>query len=236
MGILATYHINPYTGVPGFCPAKEGQCPYGSHMKHYDAWEIAQSVADQIRADCFKEYEDIERQDRKREWDSLKTYDYLETLSDEDAIKVIQATNDVDLLSAIIDGQVLVRLQDDPQFVYEALRNQYLSDNKIQNMVQAPELYTQDALIALEDNPNLDSMARVELVRGYPQDTMFVEEILNNPGITKDVILEILADLKNENKAKWPPVVSRLSMNKNCPKSVFEEWLHDRRLNSMMNS
>lgn len=142
----------------------------------------------------------------------------------------------MDLLSAIIDGQVLVRLQDDPQFVYEALRNQYLSDNKIQNMVQAPELYTQDALIALEDNPNLDSMARVELVRGYPQDTMFVEEILNNPGITKDVILEILADLKNENKAKWPPVVSRLSMNKNCPKSVFEEWLHDRRLNSMMNS
>ena len=38
------YHINPTTGNPGKCRAKEGNCPFGGVREHYDSKEAASAA------------------------------------------------------------------------------------------------------------------------------------------------------------------------------------------------
>jgi hypothetical protein len=43
---MARYHINPKTGNPGICRAKE-QCPFGDASNHYDSKEEAHKAYEQ---------------------------------------------------------------------------------------------------------------------------------------------------------------------------------------------
>lgn len=41
---MAKYHVNPKTGVPGECSAREGNCPFGDEEKHFTSEEAARAA------------------------------------------------------------------------------------------------------------------------------------------------------------------------------------------------
>ena len=44
---MARYHINPTTGNPGKCIARDGKCPYGTDLEHFDSIEAAREAFEQ---------------------------------------------------------------------------------------------------------------------------------------------------------------------------------------------
>ena len=233
----ALYHINPYTGVPGICHAKRGNCPYGGKSgveNHFSTYEQAQFVADKIQAEQFQDYKEIEKYDKKRDWSASSKYNYLNDLSDEEALNTINETTDFSLLQAVVDGQVLTRPDNDPKFIKAALRNDYLDDDLLEDISDNPEQYSKEAILAFEDNPMLTSAGRVDLIRADLSDYSFCRKILSHKKITSEAIIEALSDFRGENNENYPTQIAGLLFNPNCPKAVYEEWLNDPSLSHYM--
>lgn len=225
MGVL--YHINPYTGVPGVCHAVRGKCPYGGNtglQNHYLTYEEAQKAADQMQADNFQKYSMCENEDRNRDWSEVNRYDYLNHMSDDEALSEVINTTDPGLLSDVINGKVLAKADNDPKFVHAALQNDNLSENTMSLILENPKEYTKEALYSFENNNMLTSAGRISLINADPTDAQFVDRILTHPGISSESIRETLDNFSESNSEHYPPSVARIIFNDNCPKDLFDKW------------
>lgn len=220
------YHINPITGLPGVCHAKNGNCPYGTRSQHFNSYEEAQSQADKIAEQRFIDYQKEENNDEDSiAWNDVSKFNYLNEMPKEDVLNEIRDTSDVDLLNDVIQRNVLQNTDDnDTDYIDTAFTNDNLSIDLMDDIQDNPEMYTQHALLAFENNDMLDSIGKVELMKGYPDDSIFCKQIAMNKGIRGEAIAEILDDLKNKNSEDWPNNAAMLIYNDNCPKKVFDEW------------
>lgn len=114
------YHINPNTGVPSRCYAKEGRCPYGGTSgmsNHYKTFTEAQAYAQEMMEDEYRmlpaqvaEYgydldEIDEMLEEKTNRDSHVVSEFLR-LDKDSKIRMIRETDDTELLMGVVNGEI----------------------------------------------------------------------------------------------------------------------------------
>jgi len=69
---MARYHMNPATGNPNKCSAKEGNCPFksddGSEATHYESPNEARAGYEQEQRDARDKAERLRAEERERNW------------------------------------------------------------------------------------------------------------------------------------------------------------------------
>lgn len=231
------YHISPVTGMPGVCYATRGKCPYGGTTglsNHYNTLEEAQIVADSRAAERYAEFHRAEQEASSINFDSGVKYAYLEGLSEQEITTTITETTDPELLDEVINGEILGDTED-MRFVAPALRNSYISEDTMDDIMVNPEDYTHETLLAFEDNPMLEPEGRALLVRGDLDDDNFCQKICNHPEIDAETITRMLGELRNGNPRKYPGRVVNLMYNPNCPEEARAPFYNIDLMNFVLN-
>ena len=226
---MAKYHINPVTGTPGLCHATSGSCPFGGPRKHYNTYEEAQTIADEIAMENWKEFGDKkialpdELVDEMSRRDKLRIeYKDLENYSDQLVIDLLSNTDKGDLVRAVLNKDILFdRISNNRDITAAALRSPALPQDIIDDMVSHPQNYSEFSVLELGKNDKItpDQCARLPRGHGY-----FVARdiVARNPKFTEEDVRRIVTDLKTNGTENYPGISIYVITNKACPQEVYD--------------
>lgn len=171
---MKKYHVNPETGAPGICRAKDGKCPYGGISgteNHYDTYTEAQKAQEKILS--VKHVllpESDNSRPREKQWEGIN--ELFKTIQSRDenpeeselAIKYkIRTTSDQELLRDVINGTMYVR--SGWRTIGAAIQNPNLSRKFIDNVLDNPDDYNIEVHRWLATNPALTHNDLMRIVK-----------------------------------------------------------------------
>lgn len=161
---MARYHINPKTGMPSVCHAQKGQCPYGGpsgNDNHFETYSMALAKSQTMLED---EHSLLPETDNAlngyglsdEDWDLYEEIvDEKEEESEEEIIEELLNTEDIGLLTDVIEGRKYAEKGWDR--IAMALQNPNLPRQMIEEMLFIyPNSYSQEARRHLVLNNSLD--------------------------------------------------------------------------------
>lgn len=224
---MKKYHINPNTGIPSICRAKNGQCPYGGNYgneNHYDTYSEA----------LMNSQKELENNYKLLPASKVAMYDILETKyynkityqhedlpeNEVELKNMIKTTDNVNLIIDILEGKLLI--EDDWGTLGVALQNPNLPRDFINQVIyESPEEYHIETRRHIMLNPSLTHKDIIHVVNN--SEDLYTKTIaLKHPSLKQEYAEEFLKN--NEEKLKVLPWHAMLA-NPSIKTETFADWM-----------
>lgn len=225
------YHINPNTGMPGTCYAKQGNCPYGGEDSHYSSYEEAQDRAyeimeakypiagdpmdfDEDNMQVFSEDESEVMKEYEEDLNLELDYSYLEDYTDEEIIYELEETKDSRMLNAVLSRQILTDGDDsENQYIITAAKNDNIPQVWIDDAVKNPDAYTFMFMNSIVQQPRVGERQLFDIAQGTKNERL-QEVALTNPKLRK---ITITTNIGEDGLKPCSDLALFMAKNPNCP-------------------
>lgn len=225
------YHVNPETGAPGLCRAKNGKCPYGGRSgveNHYSTFGEAQLAAQEMLVEkhgLLPSNKDERPENFDEQLREIKEMiDAIQGKKDIDHVNLevkynIRTTDDTVLLQDIIEGKTYI--QEGWIAIGPALQNPNLPRSIINGILRRPKEYHIETLRWLATNPALTHEEIMKLVD--TQEDLTVRSLaLRNPSLKEEFAIDFVKNRKDElAKAPWYNMIDNSSLDYD---KIFKEY------------
>lgn len=233
------YHLNPETGAPGICRAKNGNCPYGGNTgkeNHFDTFGEAQ-IASQtllsskhglLPASEFERPEDFDEQlkEVKELFNSIQNSNERKD-NYTDIQYELRTTENVKLLQDVIDGNMYIR--DDWETIGPALQNPNLPREFIDKVLNNPDEYHIETQRWIASNPALKHEDLMNLVNNR-KDMTTRALAMRNTSLDPDFARDFVKNRADElSKVPWYSMLDNQALD-------YKEYFRDFQLNLIVKS
>lgn len=209
---MVKYHINPETQTPSLCRAKRGKCPFGGPDKHYNTYEEAQDVCDEIAYNEFVVETDPMTAPQEV-LDNIHVMKYYEKtiddayaqFSDEDIIDALENQDNLPQLSMGIFYEVGLkdRVKENPELLTAAIKSPSLPPEVKDDIINNAQNYSEFTVDKFAENPSLSADDLIQLSRGHSYNIK-KKTMMKDPRFTAEKINEIYEDIRANGVKNYP--------------------------------
>lgn len=217
------YHVNPNTGVPGRCRAKEGNCPYGGADSHFDTYSEAQQHAQSNleskhgllpSSELDKAESIIEETLTKQE----KYKSYFDGMTEKEVCNELRNTKDEDLVMGVINQELFTNEKDNSR-LFAALENPNISREFIEDVTNNPVDYNYETQRHLMNNKSLTHKDLMTILQ--KSDDIYTQTLVHrNPGLSRKYVEYMFENHKD--KLKTLPFLGVHSNH--AVNDIFGDW------------